>query len=116
MSFYTRLSTVVCKELSDAAIEARLLEQRIMAAIADGVVTEQERADLLAGLRDLNREMGEAILTAEEADYVESEYEFRRKVGMDAPLHQRLREKQAGVEVLRAQLSNDEGETYHEAA
>ena len=115
---YTRLSTVVCQELSEAAISAKLLEGRIMAAIEDGVVTPEERADLIADLADLNREMGEAMLTAEETDLVEATFEFRRKVGMTAPLHQRIREKARDVEALRAQVAtlSSKGDKYHEAA
>lgn len=106
-----RLSAVACQEMTEAVMASNELGMVILDAVSDGKIDAQEIRAIWTKKLALDREMGEAMLAAEEADNIEAHYEFAKKAGLHAQPHQYLREKDASLERLRAQYGHNKKRT-----
>lgn len=97
MSAIYRLTAVACQEVADVKQSEREVEDLWEEITEDLVITPDERQRMACKLRQLKREVEEAIVVIEEADYVEAEYEYRKKRGMSAEPHQYLREREHDI-------------------
>lgn len=103
-----RLSTVVCMELVDAKDAADELSGEIERALQDGDITPDELEAIRRRKEALDKELREALVEAEKNDLVMGEFEYRLKVGPDAPLHKWLVQKRADVLTLTGHSAEDE--------
>lgn len=95
-----RLSSVVCQELAEAKGAQDAFLQEVDRAARDGRITPDEWKRILQAERTMIREMHEAIVASEQHDLVLAKFEYALRVGVDAPLHQHLRQKEADVAAL----------------
>lgn len=97
MAAIFRLTAVTCQELADVKAAKRKFVQDFRKAIMDNRIDGGERLDLLGDLDELEREINEAFVSAEEADYVEARTEYAKKRGWGARPHQYLREREQDI-------------------
>ena len=97
MSMPQRNSEVVCQEVTDAVLASQDLTDYMREALEDGVIDANETAGIIHRKNVLDRELQEALLIAEETDYIEAEYEFKKRHRLGAEPHQYLRAKREGV-------------------
>lgn len=81
-------------EVADVKRAKRELDEEWEKGIEDGKITVEEAERMHERIRNLEREIDEAVLVSREAAYVDKENDFRRKRGAHAtPHYYLLREK-----------------------